>query len=143
MFFPKMLLSLMLRMFTLSFAQNTQSFAGGSSQSAPASQLAAATPFAVDINAGAIVITLAGVATINIPAPVSGQDDFKTIDVYTSTANAHILSFGANKLNGNKTSLTWTRATAGFICTLRAFGGVWYALSYQDAAAYAQYITLA
>lgn len=143
MIFPKMLLSLMLRMFTMSFAQNTQSFAGGASSQPPASQLAAATPFAVDINGGAIVITNAGATTCNIPAPVAGQDDFKSIDVYTSTAFAHILAFGANKLNGNKTSLTWTAARAGFICTLRAFNGVWYALTYADAAAFAQAMTLA
>lgn len=139
--FPKFLHRLFfLGMF---FAQPSQQFSGGASPNPPVSQAAAATPFAVDINGGAIVISLAGVLTANFPAPVAVQDDFKRIDVFTTTANAHVLSFGANKLNNNKTSLTWTRATAGFICTLVAFNGVWYAQSYQDAAAFAQYITLA
>lgn len=143
MIFPKFLLSLWMRFAMLCFAQPSQQFAGGASPNPPISQNAAATPFAVDINGGALVITNAGATTCNFPAPVAGQDDFKRIDVFSTTAFAHILSFGANKLNGNKTSLTWTKAVAGYITTLVAFNGVWYALTYADAAAFAQNITLA
>lgn len=112
-----------------------------------ATQLSPAQVFAasgtVDIQSGDCIITLAGVATLTFPAPVATQDDFKRIRVVSTTANAHILSFGANKLNGSKTSLTWTRATAGLVVELMAYQGVWYAMSFQDAAAFAQYITLA
>jgi|SRR5215472_10729515 len=119
----------------------------GTQDNAEATQLSPAQVMSatgtMDLQSGDVIITAAGVATITVPAPVAGQDDFKRIKFISTTAQAHILSFGANKLNGNKTSLTWTRATIGQIAEVMAFNGVWIALSFQDAAAFAQYITLA
>lgn len=114
----------------------------GSSQ--PAAQNVNNTPFNATITEGRIVITNGAAATVNIPAPVAGQDDFVKMEIFTTTAFAHILSFGANKLNGNKTSATWTKAVAGKIGEVIAFGGVWYLTGgIGDAAAYAQQVTLA
>lgn len=126
-------------------AQPSQSANGGPSLAGPPLlQLAAATPFAVDINGGDIHITFAGATTCNFPVPQAGQDDGKTIEVYSETAFAHICSFGANKLNGNKTSYTWTKAVAGTVGRFRARNGVWWATgTVADAAAFAQQVTLA
>ncbi len=119
-------------------------YAGGGSIVAPPVQNATATPFTVDLNGGDIVVTFAGATTCNIPAPTAGQDDFKRIKVFSTTAFAHILAFGANKLNGNKTSFTWTKAVAGLIGEFIAFNGVWYGtVGIADVAAYAQQVTLA
>lgn len=110
----------------------------------PFSQNVNNTPFAPVIQEGRIVITNAAAATLNIPAPVAGQDDFVKMEIFTTTAFAHILSFGANKLNGNKTSATWTKAVAGKIGEIIAFNGVWYFTgTVADAAAFAQQVTLA
>lgn len=118
--------------------------AQGLQSTQPASQNAAATPFNAVIQEGRLVVTFAGATTVNIPPPIAGQDDFVRIELYSTTAFAHIFAFGANKLNGNKTSATWTKAVAGKIGEIMAFAGVWYFTgSIADAAAFAQQVTLA
>lgn len=125
------------------FAQPATQAMGGPSTNPIVSQTFAANGTA-DINGGPIVITQALATTVTIPAPVAGQDDFKRILVFSSGAFAHVLSFGANKLNGNKTSWTWTKAVAGLMCELVAFNGTWFVTSgIADVAAYAQQATLA
>lgn len=110
----------------------------------PAVQNVNATPFAPTITEGRIVVTNGAAATVNVPVPVAGQDDFVRMELWSTTAFAHIFAFTANKLNGNKTQLTWTKAVAGKIGEIMAFQGVWYFTGgIADAAAFAQQITLA
>jgi hypothetical protein len=118
--------------------------AQGISATQPVIQNANATPFAVVIQEGRLIVTNAGATTNNIPAPVAGQDDFVKIEIFSTTAFAHVFAFGANKLNGNKTSFTWTKAVAGKIGEIMAFNGVWFFTgNIADAAAFAQQVTLA
>lgn len=116
----------------------------GIASTQPNVQLAAATPFAPVIQEGRLVVTNAGATTVNVPAPVAGQDDFVKIELFAATAFAHIFAFGANKLNGNKAQFTWTKAVAGKIGEIFAYQGVWYFTgNVADAAAFAQQVTLA
>jgi len=97
-----------------------------------------------DLSGGPIAITGAAAVTVTIPAPTATQDDFKVIPVFCTTAQAHVLSFGANKLDGNKTSFTWTKAVAGLIGFIIVYQGVCYFTAFgADTAAYAQQGTLA
>lgn len=118
--------------------------ARGVQSTQPAVQTAAATPFAPTVTESRLVITLDAITTVNFPAPATPQDDYTKIEIYSATARAHVLSFGANKLNGNKTSATWTKAVAGKIGEILAVGGVWYFTGgIADANAFAQQVTLA
>lgn len=120
------------------------SAARGIASTQPSTQNVTATPFVPTVTEGRLVVTDDAVVTVNVPAPVATQDDFVKIELWSTVARAHVFSFGANKLNGNKTSLTWTKATAGKIGEIMAYQGVWYfTAGIADAAAFAQQITLA
>lgn len=55
-----------------------------------------------------------------------GGDDGLELLITAQTAYAHVVTTPANKLNTNKTTLTWT-AAIGNSAQLVARGGVWYA----------------
>jgi hypothetical protein len=118
--------------------------ARGIASTQPVTQIAAATPFVPSVTESRLIVTDDAVVTVNVPVPVAGQDDFVKIELYTTVARAHVFAFTANKLNGNKTSLTWTKAVAGKIGEIIAYQGVWYFTgAVADAAAFAQQVTLA
>jgi hypothetical protein len=116
----------------------------GVASTQPQTQNVNNTPFAPVIQNGKIVVTNGAAATVNVPVPVAGQDDFVVMELWSTTAFAHIFAFTANKLNGNKTQVTWTKAVAGKIGEIMAYQGVWYLTgAAADAAAFAQQYTLA
>jgi len=80
---------------------------------------------AIGIKQGTAIITKAGVAAMTLAAPVAGVDDGKILTVLSTTANAHTITFAANGLNGNKTTITFG-AVIGNQVELIAFNGSWF-----------------
>ncbi len=80
---------------------------------------------AIGIKEGTVFLTKAGVAAMTLAAPVAGVDDGKILTVITTTANAHTITFAANGLNGNKTTITFG-AVVGNQVELIAFNGAWF-----------------
>lgn len=85
---------------------------------------------AIAIKEGTVAITKAGVAVMTLAVPTagsipSGGDDFKKLEILSTTAQAHTVTTPANGLNGNRLTATFA-AAAGNSLKLVALGGVWY-----------------
>jgi hypothetical protein len=98
----------------------------------PQNQSGSAGNIEVDANSGAIgilqgnvFITKAGVAAMTLAAPTAGVDDNKVLTIVSTTANAHTVTTPANKINGNKLTITFG-AVAGNQVELLAFNGTWF-----------------
>jgi len=91
---------------------------------------------------GGVIFLTAGAATaLTIPAPTAGAplqesgnstippptdgDDGTVLTIISTTAFAHTVTAGANKLNGNKVTATFGAAAGNGLC-LVAYNGVWY-----------------
>jgi len=83
---------------------------------------------------GIYAITKAGVAALTLAAPVAGADDGVLLHIFSTTANAHTITTPAagdiqdGNTSGYDTVMTFN-AYKGANCTLRAYQGVWYAIS--------------
>ncbi len=88
----------------------------------------ASTPFALSGRVpGFLVITFAGVTTVNVSAPTAGVDDGLEIEIFSNTAFAHIVAVGAGKLKAGA-------AVPGAQITFPAFAGAGvYMTAYQGA----------
>jgi hypothetical protein len=74
------------------------------------------------------LITKAGVAALTLAAPTGNVDDGTTIDVTSTTANAHtITATGLLQTGTSAVNLATFAAYAGARVTLTAYQGVWYA----------------
>jgi hypothetical protein len=72
--------------------------------------------------------TSAGAYTLAAPIPglpAAGGNDGQLLNIICITAFAHTVTTPANKINGNKTTITFA-AAAGNNVQLEAYQGVWY-----------------
>ena len=79
---------------------------------------------------GKVVITKASAAALTLAAPLpglpsAGGHDGQLLNIICITAFAHVITLPANKLNGNKGTITFSAAVANNV-QLEAYGGVWY-----------------
>jgi hypothetical protein len=87
---------------------------------AVASAAIAVAPATVSLgSSGALAMTLA--------TPTTPAQDNVTLDIVATTAHAHTVTTAANKINGNKDTVTF--AAVGDCVKLKAVGGIWYVLS--------------
>jgi len=91
-------------------------------------------PYAVDgavaPAAGTAMLTKGSIGAYTLAAPVAGSaanggQDGTEITIITGTAFAHVVTCPSNKINGNKTTATWTAAVGNSIALI-AYNGVWY-----------------
>lgn len=76
---------------------------------------------------GRRLITKAGVAALTLAAPVSGLDDGKLIQFFSTTANAHtITATGLLKTGSAAVNVATFGAFPGASLTLMAYQGLWY-----------------
>lgn len=91
----------------------------------------------IGIKDGTAVLDAGGALAMTIVVPVAGPifgappaqngDDFKTLLIYSITAQAHTVTGPTNSINGSKHILTFGAAIGNFI-RLMALNGIWYAL---------------
>ena len=79
---------------------------------------------------GKVVITKGSAAALTLPAPApglpaAGGNDGQLLNIICITAFAHVVTCPANKVNGNKQTITFAAAVANNV-QLEAYGGVWY-----------------
>ena len=84
---------------------------------------------AITIKSGLVGITKGSAAALTLAAPTagsvaSGGDDGKVLIIMSTTAFAHTITTPANKINGNKLTITFDGAVTDFI-ELVAYNGVW------------------
>jgi hypothetical protein len=86
---------------------------------------------AIPVATGSTGIGSGGALAMTLATPTNAQDG-TVIEVFAETAHAHTVTTAANKINGNK--LTVTFANVGDSVSLEASGGIWIARNVQGAA---------
>jgi hypothetical protein len=91
---------------------------------------------AITVKDGTVFLNKGSAAAMTLAAPVSGLpsaggDDGKMLRIVDVTGFAHAITTPANKINGNKLTVTLESGSPlagakGNAVTLRAQGGVWY-----------------
>lgn len=99
--------------------------------SVPSTQTISATGAGViSIKNGTVFLTATGAATPTLAAPTAGAitaggDDGKKLVIQSTTAQAHVVTTPANKINGADDTATFGNAVGNSI-ELVAFNGIWY-----------------
>jgi len=86
---------------------------------------------AISVKTGTVAITKGSAAALTLAAPTATTDDGKVLTIIGTTAFAHTVTTPSNKLNGNKTTVTY--AAAGDSITVEAYQGVWYSRALKGA----------
>lgn len=82
---------------------------------------------AIPVAKGTVSLGSAGALAMTLATPTTPAQDDITIDIVATTAHAHTVTTAANKINGNKDTVTF--ANVGDCVRLKAIGGLWYVLS--------------
>lgn len=78
----------------------------------------------------AYMITLGSAAALTLAAPAVGTDDGKVIEIFSTTAFAHVLTAtGLLKTGASAVNTATFAAVAGASLTLMAYNGLWYVQS--------------
>lgn len=83
---------------------------------------------AILLKQGKIFLTKAGVAAMTLALPTAVTDDFKTIVIISTTANAHTITTPTAGINGALHIVTFA-AAVGSAVELTAYNGSWWAFA--------------
>jgi hypothetical protein len=84
---------------------------------------------AITVAPGTIVLTKGSAAAITLAAPTATDHDGYVINVVSTTAYAHVITFASGKINGGSNVTITFGNVAGSGVTLIAYQGVWYTLA--------------